>query len=273
MSILQEILRHKREELKQQKGRFSIAELKARIKDAPPAKNFKVSIKRGTKEPTTKWSIPIKLIAEIKKASPSKGVIRTDFNLTEIASVYDRKNTSAISVLTDERFFQGSLDNLKRVRQLTGKPLLRKDFILDDYQVYESRVSGADAILLIVAALDRHQLSDLQALAKELSLDCLVEIHNLNELDTALYSKADIIGINNRDLNTMKISLDTTFELLKNIPHDKITVSESGINTREDVKSLEISRVDAILVGTAIIKAGDMGAKIDELLGEKGDVK
>ncbi len=266
MSILQEILRYKKEELKQRKSADPLKEIKARLKDSATTKNFKAAIKRKQRE-------PIKLIAEIKKASPSNGIIRTDFNLSEIASVYNRKNVDAISVLTEERFFQGSLGYLNRVRELTQKSLLRKDFIFDEYQVYESRVNGADAILLIAAALDKLQLSDLCGLSRELSLECLVEVHNLKELDTALYSGVDIIGITNRDLNTLKINLNTTFELLKDIPDSKIIVSESGINTRDDVKTIESTKVDAMLIGTAIMKEKDIGAKIDELLGRKGDMK
>lgn len=262
MSILQEILRHKGEWLKQRKSDIPLKEIKARLKDILPTKYFKAAIKRKQKE-------PIKLIAEIKKASPSKGLIREDFNLPEVVSIYNGKDVDAISVLTEERFFQGSLNYLNKVRELTQKPLLRKDFIFDEYQVYESRANGADAVLLIVAALDKLQLTDLLGLSKGLSLECLVEVHNLKELDTALYSGADIIGINNRDLNTLKVDLNTTFELLKDIPDDKIIISESGINTRNDVEAIESTKVDAMLVGTAIMKVKDIGAKIEELRGKK----
>jgi indole-3-glycerol phosphate synthase len=184
MSILQEILRYKKEELKQKKNNLPLKEIKARLKDTPPPKDFQTAIKRDTGE-------QVKLIAEIKKASPSEGVIRQDFNLSEIVSQYNREDVDAISVLTDERFFQGSLDYLDSVSKTTKKPLLRKDFIFDEYQVYESRIHGADAVLLIVAALDKSLLLDLQGLSKEISLACLVEVHNLKELDAALYSGAD----------------------------------------------------------------------------------
>jgi indole-3-glycerol phosphate synthase len=261
MSILQEILRHKKEELKQKKTATPLKEIKARLKDISTIKHFRAAIKRAQNK-------PIKLIAEVKKASPSEGLIRADFNLSEIVSVYNSKNVDAISVLTEERFFQGSMDYLKNMRQMTEKPLLRKDFIIDDYQVYESRLNGADAILLIVAALNKSQLIDFLGLSKELSLECLVEIHNLKELDVALFSGADIIGINNRDLNTLRTDLSITFELLKDIPDNKVIVSESGINTRNDVKAIESTKVDAILVGTTFVKAKDIGAKIDELQGK-----
>lgn len=260
MSILKEIIRYKAEDLKTAKRTVPLAELKAIANDIGKTRSFKSAIRR-------KKSGPLKLIAEIKKASPSKGLIREDFNLHDIVSVYDKNDVAAISVLTEERFFQGSIDYLKSVRQETEKPLLRKDFIIDDYQVYEARACGADAILLIKAALERSQLQDLMGLATELSLDCLVEVHDYKELDAALFCSSEIIGINNRNLKTLDIDLNTTFELLKDIPDDKIIVSESGIGTRADVESLEISRADAMLIGTALMKSHDIGAKIKELLG------
>lgn len=265
MGILQEILRHKKEELKQKKTAISLKEIKARLKDISTTKHFRAAIKRTQDK-------PIKLIAEVKRASPLEGLIKADFNLSEIASIYNSKNVDAISILTEERFFQGSLDHLKTMRGITQRPLLRKDFIFDDYQVYESRLNGADAILLIVAALTKSQLIDLQGLSKELSLECLIEVHNIKELDIALYSEAEIIGINNRDLNTLQTDLNTTFELLKDIPDNKVIVSESGINTRDDVKAIESTKVDAILVGTTFMKAKDIGARIDELMGKNEDI-
>jgi indole-3-glycerol phosphate synthase len=260
MNILNEILKHKREELEAVKSDIPLSELKARIADMDTVKSFKAAIKR---EPGSR----IKLIAELKKASPSKGLIRNDFNISEIVSIYDKKNAAAISVLTESRFFSGSLDYLTEARKRTLKPLLRKDFIFDDYQVYEARASSADAILLIAAALEKSQLSDLYGLAKELTLDCLVEAHNFKELDTALNCGAEIIGINNRDLVTLDINIGTTFDFVKDIPDDRVVVSESGINTREDVEALESTKTDAVLVGTAIMRAGDIGSKIDELMG------
>ncbi len=225
-----------------------------------PVRSFRDAIQR-------KKDGPVRLIAELKKASPSRGMIREDFKLPDIISVYDRKQVSAISVLTEERFFSGSLKNLQETRKRTEKPLIRKDFIFDEYQVYEARANSADAILLIAAALDKSQIADLYGLAKELSLDSLVEVHNLKELDAALDSGAEIVGINNRNLKTLEISLNMTFEMLKDIPEDRIVVSESGINSREHVEIIEASRTDAILVGTAIMKSDDIGAKIDELMG------
>lgn len=259
MSILTEIITYKKEELRSTKSRVPLSELQARIGDAAPAKSFKSAIRRNKGE-------ALKLIAELKKASPSKGLIRSDFDPSEIASIYDKNPVAAISVLTESRYFQGSLDYLNQVRKRTEKPLLRKDFIVDEYQVYEARANSADALLLIVAALEKSQLSDLYGLASELSLDCLVEVHNWKELDTALYCGANIVGINNRNLKTMDISLNITMSLLQDIPDDKVVVSESGIGTRSDVELIEATRTDTILVGTTIMKADDIALKINELM-------
>jgi indole-3-glycerol phosphate synthase len=262
MSILQEIINYKTEELKAAKSSFPLSELKAVLSEAGRGRpgSFRSAVKRDSDS-------PVNLIAEVKKASPSRGLIRADFDLDEIVSVYDKKSVSAISVLTEERYFQGRLAYLKKAKEKTDKPLLRKDFIIDDYQVYESRANGADAVLLIVAALERSQLQDMMGLANELNLDCLVEVHDHRELETALVCDAEIIGINNRNLKTLEIDLSTTFELLKDIPDDKTLVSESGLETRADVEKLEQSRVDAMLIGTTFMKSEDIGSKIDELLG------
>ncbi len=260
MSILNTILNSKKEELKGVKSNTPLSELKNKIKDSSPGRSFKKAI---TRSPDTH----LKLIAELKKASPSKGLIRENFNLSEIVSIYDKKDVAAISVLTEESFFSGKLSYLNNARKRTEKPLLRKDFIFDEYQIYESKANNADAVLLIVSALEKSQLSDLYELSKELSLDCLVEIHNCKELDTALYCGVEIIGINNRDLKTLNISLNITHALLKDIPDDRIVISESGISTREDVEMLNATRTDAILVGTTIMKSDDIGTKIDELMG------
>lgn len=261
MSILHEILKYKQEELQGTKSDAPLSDLKARIKDMDAVRPFKTAIEREDDQ-------PVKLIAELKKASPSKGLIRKDFSLPQIISVYEKKDVAAISVLTEKRYFEGSLSYLNQARKRTTKPLLRKDFIFDPYQVYESRANNADALLLIVAALEKSQLNDLFFLAKDLTLECLVEVHNWKELDTALYMGAEIIGINNRDLNTLNISLDISLNLLKDIPDDRTVVSESGINTRADVETIEATKTDAILVGTTIMKAEDIGARIDELLGK-----
>ncbi len=261
MSILNEIVTYKQDELKTTKSNVSLSELKERVIDAAPVKSFKEAIQRKEGE-------SVKLIAELKKASPSKGLIRESFNPSKVTSIYDKKPVAAISVLTEQRYFQGKIEYLHEARKRTEKPLLRKDFIVDEYQVYEARANHADALLLIVGALDKSQLKDLYELSKELTLDCLVEVHNWKELDTALYCGAEIIGINNRDLKTMDISLNITLALLKDIPDDRIVVSESGISTRADVELIQSTRASAILVGTTIMKADDIGSKIDELMGQ-----
>lgn len=260
MTILNQIMDNKKIELEITRNSSPLADLKARIGDMGPTRPFGSAIKRET-------GGPVKLIAELKKASPSKGIIREDFKLPDIISVYDRKQVSAISVLTEEHYFSGSLKYLQEARERTEKPLLRKDFIFDEYQVYEARANGADAMLLIAAALEKSQIADLYGLAKELSMDCLVEVHSLKELDATLDCGAEIIGINNRNLKTLEISLNMTFEMLKDIPEDRTVVSESGISSRDHVESIETTRTDAILVGTTIMKSEDMGAKIDELMG------
>jgi len=260
MSILNQIIEHKKEELESVMRKVSLSELKSRIVDMDGTKSFMKALKRDK-------GGPIRLIAELKKASPSKGLIKEDFNLNDIVSIYDSKSVSAMSVLTEKRYFSGDLDYLNQARKLTEKPLLRKDFMFEDYQIYEARANNADAVLLIAAALERAHLCHLYGVARELSLDCLVEVHTPKELDMVLQTGAEIVGINNRNLKTMEISLDTTFDFLKDIPEDRIVVSESGISTRADVEALEATRVDAMLIGTSIMKSDDIGARIDELLG------
>jgi indole-3-glycerol phosphate synthase len=260
MSILGEIVLNKKNELASVKRSVPLSELKARLADIGPPRNFKDAITRDRG--------PVRLIAELKKMSPSRGLIREDFDLPEIISVYNAKDVSAISVLTEKRYFGGSLEFLDEARKRTPKPLLRKDFIVDDYQLYEARVHSADAVLLIAASLEKSLLGDLYGLAAELSLDSLVEVHTWKELDAALSCGADIIGINNRDLSTLNISLNVTFGMLKDIPEGIVVVSESGINSRADVESIESTGIDAVLVGTTLMQADDIGAKIDELMGK-----
>lgn len=256
--ILDEIIAYKKEELAETKRRVALAELKAKAKDAPPARGFEAALAKGGE---------IRLVAEVKKASPSKGVIREDFNPREIAKSYARSGASCISVLTEKKYFQGSLDYLNEIRAAAELPLLRKDFIVEDYQVYEARAAGADAILLIAACLERRQIEDFLSIAKELGLDALVESHTYRELDRALLAGATLLGINNRDLGTFAVSLQTTLDLLKDIPGDRTVVSESGIRSREDVLTLQQSGVDAILVGESLMREKDIEKKVKELLG------
>ncbi len=256
---MDEIVAKKKESLKDTKSRVSLKDLKSKIADIEKTRDFIVAIKRKPDE-------KIKLIAEIKKASPSKGIIREKFDPIKIASAYEKK-ASAISILTEEDFFHGNLEFIPKVKQATTIPLLRKDFIFDEYQIYESRANKADAILLIGAILDKNQAGEYLHLAKELGLSVLFEVHDMKELEMALNVNADIIGINNRNLKTMKIDLNNTFEIKKEIPSEKIIVSESGIKTRDDILRLESAGIDAVLIGTSFMEAEDVGKKIEELFG------
>jgi indole-3-glycerol phosphate synthase len=208
----------------------------------------------------------IRLIAEVKKASPSRGVMRPYFDPMELARTYAESGAAAISVLTDAEYFQGSPEHLTAIRQTVGLPLLRKDFIYDEYQVYESAAYGADALLLIAAILEPKHLKQLLKLSRSLGQGCLVEVHNEDELNMAVEGGAEIIGINNRDLRTFKVDLNTTRRLRPLIPEGKIVVSESGINKREDVNKLREWKVNAVLVGEALVTAKNIPARIKELM-------
>jgi indole-3-glycerol phosphate synthase len=209
----------------------------------------------------------IRVIAEFKKASPSKGIIRGDADPVEVADRYETHGAAAISVLTDGHFFQGHPDYLTAIRTKVGVPVLRKDFIIEDYQIREAAVMGADAILLIVSVLTDTELNALQSTAQSYGLQCLVEVHDEKELDRALEVRAHVIGINNRDLTNFNVDLQTSLSLKSAIPEEIITVSESGIHTREDVLTLQEAGFDAILVGESLMRSEDIGAKLDELLG------
>jgi len=212
----------------------------------------------------------VSLIAEVKKASPSAGVIREDFDPVAIARAYAAGGASALSVLTDKKFFQGRLGYLEMIREAVPLPLLRKDFVIDELQVYEAVAHGADAVLLIVAILDDAKLRDLRAMAEQVRLSALVEVHDEGELDRALQAGAAIIGINNRDLRTFRVSLDTTRLLAAKLRSgacaDRILVAESGINARADVERVRQAGVDAILVGESLMRSGDIAGKVRELL-------
>jgi indole-3-glycerol phosphate synthase len=255
--ILDQIISHKREEIKRDKAITPSAELEKRLASAPKPRKFKAAISKPNK---------INLIAEVKKASPSKGVIREDFDPVKIAKLYESNGASALSVLTDEKFFQGSLSHLTQIREAVKLPILRKEFIIDEYQVYQSRVFGADAILLIVACLTLDELKRLYNLATDLKLDSLMEVHTVEELKTALEVGCEIIGINNRNLKTFHTDINTTFKLKELIPDDKIVVSESGIYSASDVKLLKSCGINAILVGEALMREEDIGKKVRELV-------
>ena len=257
--ILEKIVADNLSELEAKKHSFPFEELKqVALKQSPPL-DF-ASALRGDR---------IQLIAEVKRASPSRGIIRPDFNPAEIAQTYADNGASAISVLTEARYFQGSLNYLRDIRNALGKkrlPLLRKDFILDLYQVYESKAYGADSLLLIVAILTPEKLETLLELSHQLGMNCLVEVHNEAELEVALNSRAEVIGINNRDLSTFTVDLNTTGRLRPLIPQDRIVVSESGIKDRDDMEKLREWGVDAVLIGEALISAPSIPAKMKELL-------
>jgi len=261
MDILRSIVAKRAERLEDAQCRTTLHELKSRIADLDRPRDFKSALEgRG----------PIRLIAEIKKVSPSKGLIRSDFDPVAIASVYESKPVSAVSVLTEEDYFQGHLSYVGRVKAVTTKPVLRKDFIIDEYQIYESRVFGADAILLIAAILEKGRAGEYLKIASELGLGVLFEIHNEEDLAKALAADADIIGINNRDLKTMTIDLSTTLRLAKDVPAGRLLVSESGIRSRRDVLTLQDNGIDAMLIGTSFMEAPDIGKKIDELMSDQG---
>lgn len=257
--ILDDIVAYKKEELAETKRGISLTDQKRRAADAGPPRGFGAALDAAG---------GIKLIAEVKKASPSKGVIRQDFDPVRIAGTYEESGAACLSVLTERKFFQGSLGYLDEIRRSVSLPLLRKDFIIDEYQIFEARAAGADAVLLIAACLDRRQLEDYLSLAEGLGLDVLVESHTGKELDRTLLAGARIVGINNRDLTSFAVSLQTTFDLLREIPGDRVVVSESGITTREDVVKLEQAGVDAVLVGESLMREKDVGKKVKELLGK-----
>jgi indole-3-glycerol phosphate synthase len=258
--ILDEIIVYKKKELAETKRRVPLADIKSRAADAGPTRGFGIAL-AGCEE--------IRLIAEVKKASPSKGLIREDFDPVKIAQSYEASGASCISVLTEQKFFQGRLEYLDAIRKAVTVPLLRKDFIIDTYQIIEARAAGADAVLLIAACLERQQLEDFIGIARQLHLDVLVESHTYKELDKSLLAGTVLVGINNRDLATFTVDLQTTIDLMKDIPGDRTVVSESGIRTREDVLKLQRSGVDAILVGESLMREKDVEKKVKELLGKE----
>lgn len=260
MSVLSEILATKRTEVQRRREQVSLQALQEQLMNAPPTRDFRRALAeaQGTA-----------LIAEVKKASPSKGILREDFDPLAIAQTYAENGAACLSVLTDEPYFQGKLKYLRQIREIVSVPLLRKDFIVDAWQIAESRAAGADAILLIIAALSPHDLTEFLKIAKEYDLAALVEVHDKDELHDALNAGADLIGINNRDLHTFRTSLSVTLDLVSDLPPDpnRLIVSESGIFTRADVQKLETAGVHAVLVGEALMREADIGAKVRELLG------
>ena len=257
--ILKKIISRKLEEIEACRQKVSINELKQRIESAPAVRGFVDSIKRKITEGKSA------VISEIKKASPSKGVIRENFHPAEIARSYEQGGAACLSILTDIDFFQGADEYLIAAREACTLPVIRKDFIIDDYQVYEARAMGADCILLIVAALEDTQMQRLAELATALGMDVLVEVHDEEELKRALPLNLPLVGINNRNLRTFETSLNTTIDMLKMIPEGRIVVTESGIHTPEDVQLMRSHHVDTFLVGEAFMRADEPGEKLAEL--------
>jgi indole-3-glycerol phosphate synthase len=259
MGVLDEIIAHKRSELSDRRARRPLGELRAECRDLRPARGFEEALR-------PRAGRRVSLIAEVKKASPSHGVLRADLDPVSQARTYARAGAAAVSVLTDERYFRGSLDDLVAVRAAVDLPLLRKEFIVEEYQLWESRCAGADAVLLIVAALDRDGLRDLLGAAKGIGLGTLVEVHTADELERALELGAAVIGVNNRDLQTLETSLAPSLRLLPLIPPGPVAVSESGITSGADVARVVAAGAHAVLVGEGLVRAADVEAKVRELL-------
>ena len=255
-TILEKIVSEKKRDVEHMKRSLPVSALKERTAGQAARHDFARALSGAG----------LKLIAEVKKASPSRGILCPDFDPPTLARTYAQNGAAAVSVLTEVNHFQGSLEYLETIRREVGIPLLRKDFIFDEYQIYETAAYGADALLLVTAILDREQLERLLALSHDLGLACLVEVHNENEIEKTLLAGADIIGINNRDLDTFSVDIDTTRRPRPLIPEGKIVVSESGINTRKDIIKLNEWGINAVLVGEALVTADDIPSKMKELL-------
>lgn len=258
MSILDEIIQHKKQEVAKTQKAIPFSRLFEMAKDCEKPRAFGKALKNRE---------DIAIIAEVKKASPSAGIIREDFNPVEIAEAYKDGCATALSVITDEHYFQGQLSYLSDIRNTVDLPLLRKDFIVDPYQILEAKVNGADAILLIVSALPKEQCRELAAAAKEYQVDFLVEVHNTKELEFALGDGFLLVGINNRDLNTFTVDLSTTEKLTPIIPAEVTVVSESGIKTRQDIERLGRASIDAVLIGETFMRQDDMVVAVKEFTG------
>jgi indole-3-glycerol phosphate synthase len=259
MGLLDEIVAHKRGEVARRRTERPPADVQAACRDARPARDFAAALRPAPGH-------RVSLIAEVKRASPSRGVMRADLDPPAQARRYAAAGAAAVSVLTDERYFHGSLDDLLAVRAAVGLPLLRKEFIVDEYQLWESRAAGADAVLLIAAALDDGALKDLVHAAHAVGLGTLVEVHTREELERAVRLPAPVIGVNNRDLQTLATSLEPSLSLLPLLPPGAVGVSESGLATREDVERVVAAGAQAILVGETLVRAADVAAAIGELL-------
>jgi len=254
--MLDKIIAQKREEVKQRKKVANMTYLQERIARQKPPLDLALALKGDN----------IRLITEVKRASPSRGILSPNFNPIKLAQTYAEGGAAAISVLTEANYFMGSIEHLAAINEAVGLPLLRKDFILDSYQIYESRAYGADALLLIAAILSQEQLNEFLSLSRSIGLRCLVEVHNINDVERAVLSGAQIVGINNRDLNTFVVDINTTRRIRPLVPKEKIVVSESGIKSRRDIERLRKWRVNAVLVGEALVIADDISARMKALL-------
>ena len=259
MDLLTRILEKKRADVEKAKAARPLTEVKAAVADAPPVRDFQRAIEDSPH--------PVALIAEVKKASPVTGPTRPDFDPEEIAATYKEAGADCLSVLTDVEFFQGSPDYLGLCRDVSGLPTLRKDFTVDEYDVWEARAMGADAVLLIVAALPAIQLADLKALAESLGMAALVEAHSLAEAETAISAGATLVGVNNRDLTTFESMIDASLETIPKIADRATVVSESAIAARQDVEAVAKAGARAVLIGTSFCSAPDIGAKVREVMG------
>ena len=258
-TILKLIVERKHQEVAERRLRLPPDECKAEARHQPEPRGFAAALQRriNAGDPA--------VIAEIKKASPSKGVIRDPYDPAGIAEDYERHGAACLSVLTDRDFFQGSEADLIAAREACSLPVLRKDFMVDEYQIHESRIAGADCILLIAACLSTIQMQELAGIAQELGMDVLVEVHNSDEMDQALRVKSPLIGINNRDLHSFEVSLETTFELHERVPEDRLSITESGIHTRDHISAMRERGIHAFLVGESFMRSQSPGQKLAEL--------
>jgi len=262
MSILEKIVATKREEVARAKQSVPLSAIRRQLPYVPAPRDFLAALKADSP------GSPVRLIAEVKKASPSRGVIRENFAPVEIARTYQQHGAACISVLTDETYFQGRLAYLTEIRSAVDLPLLRKDFIIDPYQVFEARAAGADAVLLIAECLPAEELRELREVIVNLGMTALVELHDPAHLPGVLASGAKLIGVNNRDLSTFETDIEQTIRLRELIPRDHVLVAESGIRTNQDVRRLAAAGVEAMLVGESLMKEPDIGAAVDALLGK-----
>jgi indole-3-glycerol phosphate synthase len=260
VNVLERIVESTRDDVERRRREVPLSELESALARRDDRPFSEALIRPG-----------ISVIAEYKRRSPSAGSLRSGAGVTDVVEAYERGGAAALSVLTERRHFEGSLDDLREARAASLLPILRKDFVVDPYQVYESAAAGADAILLIVAALEPRDLARLHAEARAIDLDVLVEVHEERELDAALDVDADVIGINNRDLTDLTVDIERTFDLLSDVPAGKTVVAESGFSTRDELDELERVGVDAVLVGEALMRADDLEAACRELAGDLGD--